>query len=352
MEFCGMISQDPEMIRLFELIKKVAQVDSTLLILGDCGTGKELVAAAVHKLSTRASQTFVPINCGALPETLLESELFGHEQGAFTGADRVRKGIFEQADGGTLFLDEIGDTTPALQVKLLRALQHKQIRRVGGTKDISVDVRIVSATNTDLKQAVDRKTFREDLFYRLNAVSITLPALRDRIDDVPLLANHFLKEATKRMGLDVNVSLDPEVVRKLLRYSWQGNVRELEHLMEAAVFTCCVNNNDASEESFVITLDDLPMLNERVATNPRRTRITDVPFYEARDQWEREYISKLLERCNFNFSAASRMGEVSRKTLLTKARRYELVGNDEDGEDGLVGAAASSDEGEDEFPKY
>ncbi len=345
MNFQGMISQDPGMLQLFELIKRVAMVDSTVLIQGDSGTGKELVAAAIHAISKRADEPFVAINCGALPETLLESELFGHERGAFTGADRARKGIFEQANGGSLFLDEIGDTTPALQIKLLRVLQHKRIRMLGGDKEVSVDVRIVSATNTDLKAAVQDKSFREDLFYRLNAVNITLPPLRERIDDVPLLAQHFLEQAAERMGLDVQLEMDKQVVAKLLRYSWPGNIRELEHLMEAAAFSCCVNSPNRSGSRHLISMGDLPMLNERVASNPRRTRLTDTPFYVAREEWEREYIEALLRRCNFNFSAASRMGKISRKSLLIKARRYDLVSSEPAPENELVAAAASGERG-------
>jgi transcriptional regulator with PAS, ATPase and Fis domain len=331
MEFCGMLSQDPGMLRLFELIKRVAQFDSTVLIQGESGTGKELVAAAIHQFSSRADKPFVPVNCGALPETLLESELFGHERGAFTGADRARKGIFEQANGGTLFLDEIGDTSPSLQVKLLRVLQHKQVRPVGGTSDVTVDVRIVSATNSDLTAAVDGKRFREDLFYRLNAVTVQLPPLRDRIDDVPMLARHFLKQAAARMGMGNEINTDQEVIHKLLRYSWPGNIRELEHMMEAAAFSCCVNAGPPEAQRHAITLTDLPMLTERVATHPRRTRLTDTPFYLAREQWEREYIESLLKRCEFNFSAASRLGQISRKSLLIKARRYGLVSRDQPG---------------------
>jgi two-component system response regulator PilR (NtrC family) len=222
------------MAAVFELVQSVAPTSSTVLITGDSGTGKELVAKAIHALSPRRDAPFVSVNCGALPESLLESELFGHMKGAFTDAHQNKKGLFEAAHRGTLFLDEVGETPPAMQVKLLRALQEKRIRRVGGTDEVEVDVRVISATNTPLEALVREKRFREDLFYRLQVIPIRTPPLRERREDIPLLANHFLKKFNQEMGKGV-VKLSEEAMKLLLRHSWPGNVRELENVIERAV---------------------------------------------------------------------------------------------------------------------
>jgi two-component system response regulator PilR (NtrC family) len=212
----------------------VAGTTSTVLIAGESGTGKELVAKAIHALSPRTEAPFVSVNCGALTETLLESELFGHMKGAFTDAHQTKKGLFEAAHRGTLFLDEVGETPPAMQVKLLRALQDKKIRRVGGTDEIEVDVRVVAATNRPLERLVEERRLREDLFYRLNVIPIRLPPLRERRDDIPLLADHFLERFRKEMGKGV-AKISEEAMSRLLRYHWPGNVRELENVIERAV---------------------------------------------------------------------------------------------------------------------
>jgi len=325
MEFEGMVSQDPEMLKIFDLITKMSKIDAPVLIQGESGTGKELVAKAIHAQSPRRDQPCVDINCAAIPETLLESELFGYEKGAFTGAITSHKGYFFQANGGTLFLDEIGEIHPAVQVKLLRVIQERRIRPLGSTHDVGVDIRIVSATNANLLQAVRTKAFREDLLFRLNAITLRLPPLRDRINDVPLLACHFLEIACREMGLS-NVDVDPEVMQKLMRYSWPGNVRELQNMIVAAICSCFMTDSSLPRDARrVTTLEDFPTLNEKVARAPRRTRLTDVPFYEARDAWEREYLQALLERCSYNISAASRMGQISRKSLHTKAFKYGLM---------------------------
>jgi two-component system response regulator PilR (NtrC family) len=222
------------MKKVFDLVRKVADATSNVLIGGESGTGKELVARAIHYNSARCTMPFVTVNCSALPETLLESELFGHMKGSFTGAISNKPGLFEVANGGTVFLDEIGDTTPATQVKLLRVIQEREFRRVGGTKDVKVDVRIIAATNKDLEKAVAEGEFREDLYYRLDVIPIRLPPLRMRSSDIPLLANHFLERFSKAVSKPVP-TLTPEAIRVLVAHEWRGNVRELENLIERVV---------------------------------------------------------------------------------------------------------------------
>jgi len=231
-----------------KIVDKVAKTDATVLVTGESGTGKELIVREIHKKSSRANKPFVPINCGAIPKELLESELFGHEKGAFTHAIRSRPGRFELANGGTLFLDEIAELDVYLQVKLLRAIQEKEFERVGGTRTIKVDVRIIAATNKDLEKEVEKGNFREDLFYRLNVVNISIPPLRERKDDILLLANYFLKKFCSQNSKKT-FKLEKEVEQALLNYSWPGNVRELENLMERLSILC---DND------IVTLEDLP----------------------------------------------------------------------------------------------
>ena len=232
--FAGIIGRSRAMLDVFRLVETVCRTNSTVLLSGESGTGKELVARALHALSLRRDHPFVAINCGALPETLLESELFGHVRGAFTGADTNKKGLIEAADKGTIFLDEIGEMTPAMQVKLLRVLQERKYRRVGGTDEISANIRVVAATNRDLAAMVAEERFREDLFYRLNVIPIRLPSLRERADDVPLIAEHFLTKFTREMGKPLN-GFDAESTARLRQYQWPGNVRELENVIERAV---------------------------------------------------------------------------------------------------------------------
>jgi two-component system response regulator PilR (NtrC family) len=228
------VGSSPPMTTLFGLIRSVAQTSSTVMINGESGTGKELVAKAIHALSSRKDEPFVSVNCGALPEALLESELFGHVKGAFTDAYQNKKGLFEAAHRGTLFLDEVGETPPAMQVKLLRALQERRIRRVGGTSETEVDVRVIGASNRPLDVLVGERRFREDLYYRLNVIPVRLPPLRERREDIPLLADTFLKRFNREMGKQVD-EVSPGAMERLLGYSWPGNVRELENVMERAV---------------------------------------------------------------------------------------------------------------------
>ncbi len=249
--FSGMVGKNKYMLQVYELIEKVAPTPSSVLISGESGTGKELVAKAIHFNSPRADKPFITVNCAALAENLLESELFGHEKGAFTGAIAMRKGRFELADGGTLFLDEIGEIPLPLQAKLLRAIQEKSFERVGGSKTLLVDVRIVSATNKDLKDEVKKGTFREDLYYRLNVIHLGLPPLRDRQDDIPLLVEYFVKSVADRLG-KTELDINKEAMRLLVSLPWEGNVRELENTIERAAILCDDNKitgNDVQPES-------------------------------------------------------------------------------------------------------
>ena len=246
--FTNIIGTSEPITQLFELVRKVADTDSTVLLLGESGTGKELIARALHYNSHRRQGNLVPVNCAAIPEELLESELFGHERGAFTHAVRTRIGRFEQASGGTIFLDEVADMSPGLQVKLLRVLQEHSFERIGGVKSIKVDIRVIAATNQDLETMVRQGKFREDLYYRLNVIPIRIPPLRERVTDIPLLVNHFLQEFGKKKKKPVK-RLAPKAMELLVRYSWPGNVRELENLVERLVIL---------SEGDVVEVEDLP----------------------------------------------------------------------------------------------
>jgi two-component system response regulator PilR (NtrC family) len=260
----NLIGKSKNMQELFKMIEVVSGTNSTVLITGESGTGKELVAKAIHLNSPRAEDSFVSVNCGAFTETLLESELFGYMRGAFTGATANKKGLFEVADKGTMFLDEIGDTSLAMQVKLLRVLQERMIRRVGGTEEIPVDVRIIAATNRDLSEMVQENQFREDLFYRISVIPLELPPLRHRRDDIPLLADHFLARLNNSMGKKIE-RISDEALKKLESYDWPGNVRELENALERSFIL---------ETSPELSAQHLP---ESVATNPRMRGVTDFP---------------------------------------------------------------------------
>ena len=231
----GLIGRGPKMQAIFELVERVAGTGSTIMISGESGTGKELVARAVHERSPRRERPFVSINCGALPDELLESELFGHMKGSFTGATAHKQGLFEVADGGTIFLDEIGETSPAMQIKLLRVLQERRIRRVGGTSELDVDVRVITATNQDLERMVQEKKFREDLYYRINVIAIRMPALREKPEDIPVLAEHFLTKYRALVGKPIHGGFSKPALECLESYHWPGNVRQLENVVERAV---------------------------------------------------------------------------------------------------------------------
>src|SRR4030043_1471352 len=313
----GLVGKSPKMVKVYDLIETVAQTDTTVLIYGESGTGKEVVANAIHLQSLRKGRPFVKVNCAALPETLLESELFGHERGAFTGALKQRKGRFEMADGGTLFLDEIGDISSGVQVKLLRVLQERQFERVGGNETLSVDVRLICATQRDLKEEIRKGTFREDLYYRLNVVPIILPPLRERREDILILAEHFIQKYSQKMNKEV-VSLSGEAKSLLLRYSFPGNIRELENMLERAI---------ALIKGKTIQAEDLP---EEVCGQP--SSIQDVckgirgskPLASATKLFEKEYIQSVLEKTKGKKGQAADTLGISRKTLWEKIKELEI----------------------------
>lgn len=298
--FENMIGKSKKMEEIYGLIEKIAPTDTTVLIRGESGTGKEMAARAIHLLSQRRERPFVSINCGALPENLLESELFGHVKGSFTGAVSDKKGMFEVAHKGTLFLDEVGEMSPMTQVKLLRALQDKKIRRVGGTSEISIDVRIIAATNQDLKKNIAEGTFRDDLYYRLNVISFEMPPLREKKEDIPLLVTHFLKKHCNKMGRKLK-RLAPEVFQVFENYHWPGNIRELENVIERVV---------AIEERETITQDCLP--EELLSPSRKEVDLNIYPGFnlnETIDSITREYLYEALERSRGNLKeAASLLG--------------------------------------------
>lgn len=305
------IGKSPAMVELRRLVEQVAPTDASVLILGETGTGKELVAKAIHHLSPRADQRFMAINCGAFTPELLANELFGHEKEAFTGARGVKKGLLEVASGGTVFLDEIAEMPPAMQVKLLRVLQERTLLRVGGTNEIPVDLRILAATNKDMKKEVEQGTFRQDLYYRLNVVTLVVPPLAARPDDIPLLVQHFLEKFSRAQGKDIR-EVDPEVMDLLMHYQYPGNVRELENLMERAVTLC---------RGQVIEVQHLPpdLQNHRFQVQ-RRTR-RNLPTLE---ETEREYILWVMEQVQGNKTRAAEVLGIDRVSLWRKLKRYGL----------------------------
>jgi len=307
--FDNLVGSSPGMVAVYKMIARVAETDSTVLLQGESGTGKELVARAVHANSPRRTGPFIAVDGGALAETLLESELFGHERGAFTGAVSVKKGLLERAHGGTCFLDEIADISAALQSKLLRVIQEREIKRVGGTDTTSVDVRIIAASNKDLKSLVDAGQFREDLYYRLNVVTITIPSLRERVEDIPLLAHFFARKYATAKGMP-EVQIAPEAMSLLTRYGWPGNVRELEHMIERAVVL--------TPRPVIAAADLPPALHESAATvgeNGWRTL----------DQLEKDYILKALEAHRHDLGKTADLLGIHRKTLQRKLRRYGMA---------------------------
>ncbi len=305
--FEGMLGASPKMLEVFSTIKKVSTTDAPVLITGESGTGKELVARAIHSLSSRKSKPFIPINCGAIPENLLESELFGHEKGSFTGAHAQRKGRIEMAEGGTLFLDEIGELPFSLQVKLLRFLQEKIIERVGGREEIGVDTRVVSATNRDLEEAMKGGSFRNDLYFRLGVISISLPPLRERKGDVLLLAKAFLERYADENTKNIK-GFTPQAIDAIEQYEWPGNIRELENRIKRAVIMA---------EGRKITPEDLEM-----ASPPAGFEI--IGLKEAREALEKELILKALSRNNGNLTKAAAELGISRPTLYDLMEKFEI----------------------------
>ncbi|SQI38993.1 Quorum-sensing regulator protein F [Providencia alcalifaciens] len=307
----GIVTRSPLMIRLLEQAHMVAQSDVSVLINGQSGTGKEVLAQAIHKVSPRAHKPFIAINCGALPEQLLESELFGHAKGAFTGAVSSREGLFFAASGGTLFLDEIGDMPMPLQVKLLRVLQERKVRPLGSNRDLDIDVRIISATHRNLPKAMEKNEFREDLYYRLNVVNLRIPALNERAEDIPLLANHLLREAANRHKPFVR-SFSSDAMKCLITASWPGNVRQLVNVIEQCV-----------------ALTTSPVISEALVSQALEGENTALPtFVEARNQFELNYLRKLLQMTKGNVTQAARMAGRNRTEFYKLLGRHDLEAND------------------------
>lgn len=307
------IGRSQALERLFDLVERVAPTRSTVLITGETGTEKELVARAIHDLSPRAGKPFVPINCSAMPDTLLESELFGHMKGSFTGAIATRRGLFEDADGGTVFLDEAGTVAPATQVKLLRLLQERQIQRVGGGAWIPVDFSLIAASNIDLARAVEEGRFRDDLYFRLNVFPIEVPPLRHRLDDIPLLANHFRQRFAEENDVEPP-AINPETLRRMMEYEWPGNVRELEKFIERAMIMY--------QGLAAIRFDMLGRPPGYEAAMVQRGR----EHRWSLDRLEREHILSVLEDTDGNQTRASSILGIDRRTLYRKLKRYQQAG--------------------------
>jgi DNA-binding NtrC family response regulator len=309
-----LLGRSPLMVDLYKKIARVAPTRATVLITGESGTGKELVARALHKYSMQEAGNFIPVNCGALTETLLESELFGHARGAFTGAAGDRRGLWEEAEGGTLFLDEIGETSPAMQVKLLRALQEKEIRRVGASRPLKVNARIVAATNRDLEAEVRAGRFREDLFYRLNVVNLQIPPLRERPSDIPLLAEKFLRRAAADVGRRLKFS--DEALKLIVAHEWRGNVRELESAIEQAAL---------STLSTTIAPEDLPARLQTEKSRAARSPLVDLyADFPSLDELEKRYLIYLLNALGGSRTRAAEILRINRRTLYRMAERFGI----------------------------
>ncbi|MDD5451646.1 MAG: sigma-54 dependent transcriptional regulator [Desulfovibrionales bacterium] len=314
--FSNIVAKSAAMLQIFDMVKKIADYKTTVLILGESGTGKELIAKAIHYNSVRRGKPLVTINCGGIPETLLESELFGHVKGAFTDAYRAKKGLFEEAHGGTLFLDEVGELPMSLQVKLLRALQEEEIRPLGDTQATKVDVRIIAATARDLAREVEKNTFRDDLFYRLNVLSIHVPPLRERREDIPLLVDHFIQKYNRRLGTNVD-GISPEAMHRLMEYEWRGNVRELENVVERAMVLT---------ESKIIGLEYFPSsIQKGHDTFPDEILEGATSIKKATKSVERALIKRALEQTKGNRTQAAQILEVSLPALLYKMKEYKIA---------------------------
>jgi len=311
--FDNYLGQDPLVVKMKEMAAKVAQTDSTILIRGESGTGKDLIAHAIHNHSRRLGGAFVALNCAALPETLLESELFGHMRGAFTGAVKDKEGLFAAANEGTLFLDEIGETSPAIQVKLLRALEDKMITPIGATKPITTDVRLLAATNADLDEMVKAGRFRADLFYRLNVITVFLPPLRDRLDDLPELAAHFLQKACSRLNLPPK-KLSPAALKLLRKYRWPGNVRELHNVLERAALL---------GKGAVLDVADFP---DKLSQAPEIAPVDNAPpSSPTLESIEKAYIYWVLNQTDWNKSKTAEILGIDNSTLYRKINKYNFA---------------------------
>jgi transcriptional regulator with GAF, ATPase, and Fis domain len=310
----GLVGDAPAMQNIFKLVLKIARSNATVLIRGESGTGKELIARAIHQHSRRAGSPFSAINCAAIPETLLESELFGYERGAFTGADRRKLGLFEVASGSTLFLDEIGDLSLPLQGKILRALQEREIRRVGGNESIAVDVRVLSATNRDLEAMMKSGTFREDLYYRLNIVPIVVPPLRDRREDIPRIASRVLERAAAEHGKEID-GITPEAMRCLSAYDWPGNVRELESIVERAVLL---------SESPAIGVDDLPQEVRRPRSAAAAIELEIPPEGVDIEEVERALLLQAMEKSDWVIARAAKLLHLTYRTMQYRLEKFGI----------------------------
>lgn len=330
--FDNIIGTNPDVQRAYVIAAQVARTNATVLLLGETGTGKEYLARTIHYQSDRADKPFIKVNCAALPETLLESELFGHEKGAFTHAVSRRVGRFEAANGGTIFLDEIGEMSPSLQAKLLRVLQEKQFERVGGSETITVDVRVIAATNCDLEAAIREKKFREDLYYRLNVVSIYLPPIRERGEDVEIFARHFLHRYAQEMAKPVK-RFSEEAMNAIRAHNWPGNIRELQNTIERAVILC--NGEVIKPEHLMIRhgrrtpeKEQAPLCQQQKASQAHTLRndtsIEQVPVTASLKEVERYHIRRVLQHTSWNQSAAAEILGIDRKTLRNKIREYGL----------------------------
>ncbi len=308
--FHDIISKNQKMQDIFNLIQEVSSLKSTVLIQGESGTGKELIARAIHFSGDRVSKPFICVSCAALAETLLESELFGHEKGAFTGAVSQKKGKFELADGGTIFLDEIGDISPKLQVDLLRILQEKTFYRVGGTEELSVDVRVIAATNCDIEEAVKSGRFRDDLFYRLNVINIHIPPLRERREDIPLLARSFIERLSHELGKEID-DITESGLRLLMDFNWKGNVRELENAIERAIVTC---------KTKVLTDEDFSF----IEVNGSRNKNWNVPDNMTLEEVEKMVIEATIKQAEGNIKEAASILAIDRSTLYEKIKKYGI----------------------------
>jgi two-component system response regulator AtoC len=313
--FENIISKNERMRQIFDTIRKVAKYKSTILIEGESGTGKELVAKAIHFNSDRSSNPFIPVNCGAIPENLLESELFGHTKGSFTNAVRTKKGLFEEADGGTMFLDEIGELPLQLQVKLLRVLQDGEIRRIGDSRPITIDVRIIAATIKDLDKEVRERKFRDDLFYRLNVLPMKIPPLRERKEDIPLLVDHFIGKYSRELNRPIE-GIVPEALNCLLNFNWNGNVRELENVIERAIVLT---------ESNTIQVENLPAEIQNAKEESRLSLLNDeLSIKKASRYLEIDLIKKALQKTKGNHTHAAKLLEISHRALLYKIKEYGI----------------------------
>jgi len=321
----NLVGADNRMRKMFEIVETVASTRATVLLTGESGTGKSMIARAVHHASPRADKAFVEVNCGALPESLLESELFGHRKGAFTGAESNRQGKFLRANGGTIFLDEIATASPGLQVRLLRILQERCFDRVGDDEPIQVDVRVILATNIDLKKAVETGAFREDLYHRINVVSIEIPTLRERSSDIPLLAEHFLRRSASENGKQIEAITD-DAMQLLVRYDWPGNVRELENAVERAVVLSRETVLRPSDFPLEITGEESsPSNNGGYQLDFRPDGRTIMPLKKALEGPEKEIIAATLASVNWNRQKAAKLLDINRTTLFNKMRKYELL---------------------------